>query len=178
MRPATAPRPEFGYAGAPLPFHKPFAVTMPASVSPEPARRQPDGAAARPMQWDAAYDIGLSAIDDQHRKLVELANRLLEHPEAGVRDEAVVDILTRLGKALAIHFRGEELIMRELGMPARRLDAHVRDHDRILDQYAELNIGAAAGAPYRAADVFAQVIDWVGRHMLEHDLGIKDYLPA
>jgi len=153
-------------------------MDAPDPVSPEHAQRPPDRMAAQPLRWDAAFAIGLSAIDDQHRDLVELANRLLEHPEATMRDEAVVDILTALGRALDKHFRSEELIMRQLGMPARRLDAHVRDHDRILDQYAELNIAAASGAPYRAADVYAQVVDWVGHHMVEHDLDIKAYLPA
>jgi hemerythrin len=133
---------------------------------------------AQPLKWDAAFDIGQAAIDDQHRQLVELANRLLERPDATMHDEAVVDILTALGKALDKHFRSEELIMRQLGMPEPQLAEHVRAHNRILDQYAELNISAASGASHRAADVFVQVIDWVGHHMVDYDLAIKAYLPA
>jgi hemerythrin-like metal-binding protein len=138
----------------------------------------PEQAAPQPLKWDAAFDIGHPAIDDQHRQLVELANRLLEHPEATMHDEAVVDILTKLGNSLDEHFRSEEAIMGRFGMPATLLAEHVRAHNRILDQYAEFNIAAAAGASYRAADIYAKVLDWVGHHMVEHDLLIKDYLPA
>lgn len=147
------------------------------ATPPAPAE-QPHGAAVRPLQWDSRYDIGLSAIDDQHRHLVALANRLLERPGATMRDERVVDILTALGAALVSHFRSEEAIMGQLGMPEEQIAEHVRAHNRILDQYAEFNIAAAAGAPYCAADVFVRVIDWVGRHMIEHDLVIRNYLPA
>lgn len=142
-------------------------------ASPERAAAPP-----QPLRWDAAFDLGQATIDAQHRQLVELANRLLERPNATMHDEAVVDILTKLGKSLADHFRSEEIIMRQLGMPAERLAEHVRAHNRILDQYAELNIAAAGGTPYRAADVFVQVVDWVGHHMVEYDLDIKAYLPA
>jgi hemerythrin len=145
-------------------------------TAPDPAA--PEQAVPQPLQWNATFDIGQAAIDDQHHQLVELANRLLERPEATMHDEAVVDILTALGKALDQHFRSEELIMRQLGMPEAQLAEHVRAHNRILDQYAELNISAASGESYRAADVFVQVIDWVGHHMVDYDLAIKAYLPA
>jgi hemerythrin len=148
-------------------------------VAPDPAPSEQDRPkAVQPLRWEAGFDIGLAAIDDQHRGLVELANRLLEYPEATMRDEAVVDILTALGKALDKHFRSEEVIMHQFGMPARQLAEHVHAHNRILDQYAELNITAAGGASYRAADIFTQVIDWVGHHMVDYDLAIKAYLPA
>jgi hemerythrin-like metal-binding protein len=131
-----------------------------------------------PLHWDEAFALGLPAIDREHRELTALANRLHEHPEATCRDEVVVDILTALGKFLVVHFRNEEAIMRQLGMPEDMVDEHVRAHNRILDQYADLNIAAAGGDAYRAADIFVHVMEWVGRHMVDYDLRIKAYLPA
>lgn len=134
--------------------------------------------ASAPLHWDEAFALGLKAIDDEHRELTALANRLHERPEATSRDEAVVDILTALGKFLVVHFRNEEAIMWQLGMPEDLVAEHVRAHNRILDQYADLNIAAAGGDAYRAADIFVHVMEWVGRHMVDYDLRIKAYLPA
>ena len=131
-----------------------------------------------PLHWDDTYTLGLLPIDREHQQLTALANRLHERPDATCHDEVVVDILTSLGKFLVIHFRNEEAIMRQLRMPDEQIAEHVRAHNYILDQYAELNIAAAGGTAYRATDIFARLMDWIERHMLEYDQRIKDYLPA
>lgn len=131
-----------------------------------------------PLQWDDSYNLGLLPIDQEHQQLTALANRLHERPDANCHDETVVDILTAVGKFLVIHFQNEEAIMRQLGMPDELIAEHMRAHNYILDQYAELNIAAASGTTYRATDIFARLMDWIERHMLEYDMRIKDYLPA
>jgi hemerythrin-like metal-binding protein len=148
---------------------------------PAEAQIRLDAATATPTvetQWEHAIHLGLPGVDNEHRALIALANRLRENPRASLREEAVVDLLTALGHALVTHFNHEEAIMRQIGMPLALLDAHIVAHNRILDQYADLNIAAAAGTAYRAVDVYTLVMDWVGRHMVDHDLCIKDYFPA
>lgn len=130
------------------------------------------------MVWNESFMVGLPAIDEQHALLFKLANRLLDHPEAFVRDEQVVDILTDLGKFLILHFQSEEAMMRQLGIPTAEYERHVHAHNLIIDEYAELNLQAARGHPRTAMDVFALVRSWLHDHFVSDDSKLRDYVPA
>lgn len=130
------------------------------------------------MIWSDSLEIGLPAIDAQHMLLCSLANRLLDHPEALAKDELVVDILTDLGKFLILHFQTEEAMMRQLGMPQEEYEQHVRAHNMIIDEYAELNLAAARGRHLTAAEIFAMVKQWIGDHLHTSDANIRNYVPA
>lgn len=139
-----------------------------------------DDSPTRPskMVWNESFMVGVPAIDEQHALLVNLANRLLDQPEAFIRDEKVVDILTDLGKFLILHFQSEEAMMRQLGLPAAEYDRHVHAHNLIIDEYAELNLQAARGHPRTAMDVFALVRTWLHDHYQNDDAKLRDYVPA
>jgi hemerythrin len=137
-----------------------------------------DASTTQKMIWSNSLAIGLPAIDEQHALLCSLANRLLDHPEALACDELVVDILTDLGKFLILHFKTEEAMMRQLGMPQDEYERHVRAHNVIIDEYAELNLAAVRGKHHTAAEIFSLVKQWVGDHLHTIDAKIKDYVPA
>lgn len=137
-----------------------------------------DASSPNRLIWKDFLVVGLPDIDEQHMLLCTLANRLLDRPEASGRDERVVDILTDLGKFLILHFQSEEAIMRQLGMRQEEYEQHVRDHNRIIEDYANLNLAAARGKHYTAAEVFAIVKQWVSDHFHTHDVKIRNYLPA
>jgi hemerythrin-like metal-binding protein len=104
-----------------------------------------------------------------------MASRLLEHPEALANNVLVVDVLTDLGKFLILHFKTEEGFMRQLKLPAEEIEAHVRAHSDILDQYAELNMAIAEGKRHTANEVFALTSQWLGEHLNSFDMRLADY---
>ncbi|MEW6514389.1 MAG: hemerythrin family protein [Pseudomonadota bacterium] len=130
------------------------------------------------MIWSDSLAIGLPAIDEQHKLLCSLANRLLDQPDAHAKDEFVVDILTDLGKFLILHFQTEEAMMRKLCIPQDEYEQHVHAHNRIIDEYAELNLAAARGRHHTAAEIFTQVRQWVSDHLVTSDAKIRNYVPV
>jgi hemerythrin-like metal-binding protein len=131
----------------------------------------------QPLVWNSSAAIGITAIDDQHARLCHLANRLLDHPDAPGHDEHVVDILTDLGRFLMLHFQTEEEHMQRLGMPADEIASHRQAHNRIIDQYAELNLAAVRGQTHTATEIFRLVRHWVSDHLDMDDLQIRAYTP-
>lgn len=120
--------------------------------------------------------VGIPVIDQQHAALSQLAARLLEHPEALTNNVQVVDVLTDLGKFLILHFQTEEALMRQLDLPVAEIEAHVRAHSEILDQYAELNMAIAEGKRHTAGDVFEMTRQWLVGHMHSFDMRLADYV--
>lgn len=131
---------------------------------------------ARPPHFGlTASRVGIQVIDDQHDALCRLTSRLLEHPEALANNVVVVDVLTDLGKFLILHFKTEEGYMRQLNLPAEEIEAHVRAHSEILEQYAELNMAIAEGKRHTANEVFELTRDWLEAHLHEFDKRLADY---
>lgn len=130
------------------------------------------------MHWNDSFALGLPAIDEQHELLFKMANRLLDHSEAFGHDEKVVDILTDLGGFFILHFQTEEEMMRKLGVPSDEYERHVKAHNLIIDEYAELNLAVACGRHHTAADIFELVRTWLHDHLHSNDLPLRDYVPA
>lgn len=130
------------------------------------------------LVWQDSLTIGMPVIDEQHILLFQLANRLLDRPDALIHDELVVDILTDLGKFLILHFQTEEAMMRKLGMPQDEYAQHMHAHNVIIDEYAELNLAAARDRHHTAAEIFTQVRQWVSDHLHTSDAKLRNYLPA
>jgi diguanylate cyclase (GGDEF)-like protein/hemerythrin-like metal-binding protein/PAS domain S-box-containing protein len=118
--------------------------------------------------WHEAYECGEATIDQQHRKLFELADRLIE--SAFTRDENPKQFDFALNKLLAHvvqHFADEEAVL-ALHRYAS-LEEHTNAHKRLIERALELRDAAASGgvtigelANFLANEVVAQ-------HMLKED---------
>jgi hemerythrin len=99
------------------------------------------GASAPLLKWEARYEVGIAAIDGQHREMVELANRLLAGLHAARDHDDLVEMLRELVRATEHNIATEERLMQEHGLsPAHhagehaRLLAEIRRFDLKLDQ--------------------------------------------
>lgn len=82
------------------------------------------------LVWREHYLSGHPVIDAQHRRLFDLANRLLDAISNGVDKETVFVIITALVDAVAEHFADEEAIQRAAGYPD--VGHHADEHARLL----------------------------------------------
>ena len=88
------------------------------------------------LEWKKEYEVGVSVIDEQHKKLVELAGSLYTavtgDAEAYARD--LPKILKGLGDYTVYHFSTEEALMKKFGYPGAQ--THKLAHRNFV---AELN---------------------------------------
>lgn len=126
------------------------------------------------IAWSDSYRVGQPALDVQHRKLLELHNRLDAICDAkdSCNDIMFVAVLQDLYWQLVTHFRAEERYMRAIGYPA--LEPHMRDHSQFLEAVANYCEQTRTDASC-AVDVLARLSEWMIRHMQEADGGIRAY---
>ena len=123
--------------------------------------------------WDDKYQLGIEAIDQQHRQLFELIgemNRLIAaHAGAG----EIQAVLKRFQRWAEIHFASEETLLAVTGYPGR--DAHVIEHKAFLDTL-EKNIKLIASRPLAVTEtkISRLLANWLQGHILEND---REYLP-
>lgn len=120
------------------------------------------------LNWHKSYDCGESTIDQQHRKLFDLANTLIE--SAFTRDENPQRFDSNLEKLLAHvvqHFADEEAIL------ARHhyadLDAHKRAHTELIEHALRLRDAASAGGVTIGDLVNFLADEVIAQHMFKTD---------
>ncbi|CAD5366424.1 Bacteriohemerythrin [Rubrivivax sp. A210] len=121
--------------------------------------------------WDTAYEVGDSEIDEQHRRLFDLANELLgADTKASVTAAAI-----QLYQYVRVHFKHEEDLMRRIGFPDYR--QHVQMHSQMVDRLNALSADIADGC-WRSQDLRAFMNEWLLIHIAEQDTRLADYVAA
>ncbi|MFZ5570308.1 MAG: bacteriohemerythrin [Thermodesulfobacteriota bacterium] len=99
------------------------------------------------IQWSPEYSVGVGKMDDQHRKLVELINRLYDGLKSGKAQSSLGGILDELVEYTQTHFAEEEAILRVKRYPGleRQQEMHAHFVERISDMRARFQAGTSLG---------------------------------
>jgi hemerythrin-like metal-binding protein len=88
--------------------------------------------------WSDNFSTGIEAIDVQHRKLVDLLNKLAGHMAFGSDELTLLQVFDELADYAVHHFETEEAIWhKHLGEDAMAL-AHTQTHQNFVDEVARV----------------------------------------
>jgi len=87
------------------------------------------------LSWDKSLEFGIDKIDNQHKELFELVNRLYAIKDENFKEE-MRDILYRFRKYMIEHFEDEEIYMENIGFPD--LINHVQLHKNIINSITNI----------------------------------------
>lgn len=127
-------------------------------------------AAANTFVWDQDFITGIELVDEQHRALVELFNRLsaaITHGQA-TDDTAADAVLDELADYARQHFADEEKLMSDAGLFPTYREAHVARHEQFIVQVATLR-AAHRGRAGRPTAIVEFLVAWLGYHILGED---------
>lgn len=85
------------------------------------------------IKWEPFNSVHVEILDEQHRKLFDIVNDLIDEIEMG--SDRLLPVINELVGFLAIHFRHEEIVMTESGYPD--ILKHVKEHQRFTDKAEE-----------------------------------------
>jgi diguanylate cyclase (GGDEF)-like protein/hemerythrin-like metal-binding protein len=91
-----------------------------------------------PLLWNAAHELGIPEMDEQHRHLAELLNGL---GHALQNAEPYEELLQQLIRYTEFHFASEESLMR--GCQYSGMMAHTAVHRQLLDDLRKLDLSGA-----------------------------------
>lgn len=120
------------------------------------------------LQWKDEYSTGLEDVDEEHRDLIDIINRLHDLMLADDAKLTVPAFFDRLLKGVSTHFALEERIMGESDYP--ELAAHQEDHDRLLDDIRDLAEAFERAEEVDSVELALRLEPWFRRHFATHDL--------
>lgn len=84
------------------------------------------------IQWNAELETGIEAMDEQHRRLIEIYNELYAAMMRGKAHKHMHETLDALISYTELHFQAEEAYMESVGFEDR--ERHAVEHRQLLDK--------------------------------------------
>lgn len=122
--------------------------------------------------WSKSYSVGVSQMDSEHQRLVDLINNLYAAMRAGRSKDAIGSILDELINYTATHFAHEEKLMRDVGYAG--FDEQKRMHEALVSQALEIQQKFRNGTAL-GQEVMTFLKGWLINHIQGTD---KKYGPA
>ncbi len=117
--------------------------------------------------WSPMFSVGVKAIDDEHKKLIDLANGLSDQMGAGRGKEALGPLFADLIAYTQYHFSNEERLM---GLHQYSASAdHEQKHRELVESVMGLRTRFEKGEDVLTSEVMVFLRDWLTKHILQTD---------
>lgn len=124
------------------------------------------------FNWNKNYLIGIDSIDNQHKKLVEIINKLYEAINRGKTRTIIPEVSDELRQYTQYHFSYEEECMKKCKYTS--LNKHIEEHVDLIIQLDEHLKVYNASEGFTSIKLLHFLKDWLIIHILEKD---KQYVP-
>lgn len=130
------------------------------------------------LQWSQKLEIGVPAIDTQHKELVNRINLLLEASSKGKGKEEIEGLLNFLASYVVTHFSSEEQQMVRSAYPGYA--AHRELHQAFIAELNKLKqqFQTSGATATLTIALQRQVMDWLLQHISKEDQLLANHLKA
>jgi hemerythrin len=135
----------------------------------------PSGPGGSHVPWSDRYATGIELIDEQHKELVSLTNKLFRACMGGheVAGAVFKEAMSRMVEYVRFHFAAEEKLMGRIKYP--KFSEHKKQHEDMVKHILESAKGFNEGknsVPYN----FARALrDWIFSHIAIYDTAFAVY---
>ena len=116
------------------------------------------------LAWEPAFSVTVEHIDEQHRKLFDIVNDLIDEVQLG--SNQLLPIIRDLVHYVSVHFHDENIVMMKSGYPG--FDKHNQEHrqftEKVGNSSSHINraIKTRHGTIIRMKEDFQPQQGWMG----------------
>ncbi|HWT64510.1 MAG TPA: bacteriohemerythrin [Terracidiphilus sp.] len=127
------------------------------------------------MVWNETLSVGVKALDDDHKKLVDMINELLDGILKNRRQETLHKVLDNLIQYTRLHFAREESYFVRTGYP--NAAQHIQQHRALVQQVTGLQARLKAGdSSLLSLELMNFLKNWLTRHIMDEDKSYSAHL--
>ncbi|MCM0647693.1 hemerythrin family protein [Clostridium swellfunianum] len=123
------------------------------------------------IKWKEDYVLGIEIIDEQHKKLFEIAERafnLLKDEFRTDKYDAIIEILGELKDYTVFHFKSEEDYMMSIGY--RKVLSHKVYHNDFIETINNVDLSKIdKNQDEYIMELLGFVVKWIDEHILQQD---------
>jgi len=115
------------------------------------------------INWTDNLSVGVKVSDDQHKKLIDLINKLNDAMRVGRSKEVISEIIAGLANYTVTHFATEEKYFDQFGYPGAA--SHKREHNDFVKKVSDFKEGFDKGNLMLSIDITKFLRDWLVKHI-------------
>jgi len=119
-------------------------------------------------EWQDSFSVGSKAMDDQHKKLIAILNRLHDAMKSGKAANEIGLIIDEMVEYTKLHFSAEEQLMNDkkyIGLASQKAE-HAAFVKKAQEFQKEVNSGKSAVS----LEVLNFLKEWLTHHILVIDM--------
>jgi len=128
------------------------------------------------VKWSSDYSIGVVNIDNQHKRMVSMINRLHKSIPDGAVNSEIDLVLKSLVDYTQYHFAAEEKLMQEIQFPDYQ--RHRRLHRDLTAQVTDMMVTLEHGKELTVFELITFLKRWLVEHIIKEDRKIGDAVAA
>lgn len=126
------------------------------------------------IRWKPEYEIGVKEMDEQHKELVRIANKLFIAMRDGSSDIALQQVLDSLVNYTKYHFADEEKLIMSSKFPG--YVGHVKQHHALIADIGRLYDEFKEGKQTVGIDLIKFLKKWLVNHIQGSDSKYADHI--
>lgn len=119
------------------------------------------------LQWKDEYSTGVPEMDEQHKELINIINKLSEGLNSGEGSDYIGEVLLMLANYVLTHFESEEKFMQEIGFP--KLEEHRKIHVKFAQDFLGFSDAYQEGETDISGELSEKLKDWLINHIAGAD---------
>lgn len=123
------------------------------------------------IRWKEEYKLGVDLIDDQHKKLFEIADRiflLLKNDYSVDKYDKLIEILLELKEYTIFHFKSEEEYMLQIGY--KKFFSHKVEHAEFIEKINNVDYEKLDNNQNNySLELLDFIVNWIDKHIMETD---------
>lgn len=124
--------------------------------------------------WSDDMSVKVGRMDEQHKVLVGLINRLDEAMRKGEGGKVLGAVLSELVQYAKTHFQTEEALLASHAYPG--LASQKTEHEAFVKKLNAMSADFAGGKTAVSVSVITFLVDWLKNHILKADRQYGTYL--
>mgnify|MGYP000850282179 CR=1 FL=1 len=124
------------------------------------------------VNWTDKLSLGITEIDNQHKKWIAIINDLNDAMRAGKSKEVLGEVFKRLIDYTEYHFKAEETYFEKFGYPEKT--SHKMEHQKMVNEVNGYYNDFKAGKMTVSINLMQLLSNWLLDHIQKKD---KNYAP-
>jgi len=126
------------------------------------------------IEWSESFSVGNAKLDEQHKTIIKMINKLVTHDERSNDSETVHVILNEMMRYCMDHLTYEEQLMDRYDY-ADKIN-HKYLHVKYIEKFSDLSMQAMRAGDDVSPELTSFLSDWWVNHILVEDMKYKGSL--
>lgn len=128
------------------------------------------------LTFDSRYSVGIEQVDDEHRKLFDLADGIYDilSMDVFMPMDQIKSAVIELVDCTKLHFANEEQLMKSNGYSG--LAMHQEQHASLIDRINDFTKRVVRGEQVTPIDAYEFLCEWLVGHIQTFDRDFGEFL--